>query len=327
MAASRETDLRALEPNLQVSFYYKLQTLKTLYLHEGLSSTVSQIPLALLDEELARYAPQDSLSALASKGLRGELVFPVPCLLSQSPYLLGYYRLLYGFSQKELYGKRGYGRFSGMEVRGDLGAARANQLPALCHCLCRTGAKLIAALDDCSLCILHDLQLLTVGPQLRGSENTRIGQSASKCVFDLIRGLVESWLVETTLRTLIIRNASGRRVMVEFASDPDVSIIEKLPTDVRRLVSMEIKGGKDVSNIHNRLGEAEKSHQKARARGFFEFWTIINVPMTLEAARMESPTTGLLFMLDDILAPSSSEHARFRDLLASVIGIRTGGTA
>jgi hypothetical protein len=32
-------------------------------------------------------------------------------------------------------------------------------------------------------------------------------------------------------------------------------------------VAVEIKGGKDYSNIHNRIGEAEKSHQKAKKEG------------------------------------------------------------
>ena len=42
-------------------------------------------------------------------------------------------------------------------------------------------------------------------------------------------------------------------------------------------IAIEIKGGTDVSNLHNRLGEAEKSHQNARLLGFTQFWTIINL--------------------------------------------------
>ena len=34
----------------------------------------------------------------------------------------------------------------------------------------------------------------------------------------------------------------------------------------RPLVAIEVKAGTDASNIHNRIGEAEKSHLKARAR-------------------------------------------------------------
>ena len=39
--------------------------------------------------------------------------------------------------------------------------------------------------------------------------------------------------------------------------------------------SWSIKGGTDKSNAHNRAGEAEKSHQKARQQDFRECWTLI----------------------------------------------------
>jgi hypothetical protein len=85
---------------------------------------------------------------------------------------------------------------------------------------------------------------------------------------------------------------------------------------------VEIKGGTDVSNIHNRLGEAEKSHQKARVRGFTEFWTIVGVPLDEPSMRRETPTTRHFFHLQAILDPASKERARFRDVLCSVLGIR-----
>jgi len=45
----------------------------------------------------------------------------------------------------------------------------------------------------------------------------------------------------------------------------------------RNRISIEVKGGTDYSNIHNRLGEAEKTHQNAKAAGFTEFWTVITL--------------------------------------------------
>ncbi|MGZ6228614.1 MAG: XcyI family restriction endonuclease, partial [Candidatus Binataceae bacterium] len=61
-----------------------------------------------------------------------------------------------------------------------------------------------------------------------------------------------------------------------FGSDPDLKIQEELePGQVHNKVAIEIKGGTDKSNAHNRAGEAEKSHQKARAQEFNDFWTII----------------------------------------------------
>ena len=86
-------------------------------------------------------------------------------------------------------------------------------------------------------------------------------------------------------------------------------------------LAVEIKGGTDVSNVHNRLGEAEKSHQKAQEQGFTEFWTIVNAPVDEETARRESPTTQEFFQLSEIIDPSNSEWVRFRDELTSRLGI------
>lgn len=130
------------------------------------------------------------------------------------------------------------------------------------------------------------------------------------------------YIKETTKRTIILENDSGRSVLIEFLSDPDIRITEKLETHMRPKVSIEIKGGTDASNIHNRLGEAEKSHQKAKNRGFFEFWTIIRVDVDQVMAKRESPTTSQFFHLDHIKDSSSQEHKRFSDILGSLIGIR-----
>jgi hypothetical protein len=64
-------------------------------------------------------------------------------------------------------------------------------------------------------------------------------------------------------------------VVIALASAPDVRIQEEFGGRLQNKVAIEIKGGTDRSNAHNRAGEAEKSHQKARAEGFRDFWTII----------------------------------------------------
>lgn len=55
---------------------------------------------------------------VASFGLRGEVLFAVPCVLAANPCLLGYCRLLLGLSQKEFYGKGPFGRFKRLEDEG-----------------------------------------------------------------------------------------------------------------------------------------------------------------------------------------------------------------
>lgn len=318
-----ENPYPTLSPKLQISFYYRLQEIRALYLDEALRETVLKINMKTLDHGLNAYVNGGCLKKVASFGIRGEIFFPVPVVIEQNPFLLGYYRLLFGLSQKEFYNKGPFGRFKRLEERGEIREGIRQEIPMLCRSLVGTGEILVEKLDVLSTSIVHDLQLLTLGPQLRGSENTRLGQDATQEIFKLIRSIVGPYAKNVTERTITIDNDSGRTVMVEFFSDPDVRVTEKLPSSVRPLVSMEIKGGGDASNIHNRLGEAEKSHQKAKQQGFFEFWTIARVQVDLELAKRASPTTSHFFDLEKIIDVSTKEHKTFRELLASHIGIRT----
>ena len=318
---ARSERFPCLDPNLQIAFYYRLQTLRNLYLHEALRKTITGLDIKEIDTQLAEYVGPDALKSVASFGVRGEVFFPVPSVIEANPFLLGYYRLLLGLSQKELYNKGGMGRFKRLEERGEIPDALKAEIPDMCRCLVRAAQKLVCGIDDLSLQVAQELQLLTIGPQLRGSENTRLGQGATQEFYDLLHSLIGEYVKDTTTRTMLIENDSGRPVLIEFSSDPDVRITEKLESHARPLVSIEIKGGTDVSNIHNRLGEAEKSHQKARNQGFFEFWTIVRVSVDPAAAGRESPTTSHIFHLDRIKDRASNEHRMFRDLLGSLLGI------
>ncbi|HSR70653.1 MAG TPA: XcyI family restriction endonuclease [Acidobacteriota bacterium] len=169
--------LPVLKPDLQVTFYYRLQTLRELYLQDALKQTVQLLDISALDDELAQYVDESALARVAADGIRGEVFFPVPLLLTANPHLLGYYRLLYGLSQKEFYGKGPFGRFKKLEDDGDLLAPRKEEIPHLCRSLVQTGQILVEGLDNLSRATAHDLQLLTIGPQLRGSENTRLGRA------------------------------------------------------------------------------------------------------------------------------------------------------
>ena len=216
-----------------------------------------------------------------------------------------------------------FGRFKHLEDEGRIPPRVSSQIDALCRSLNGTAERLVNGLDSWSVEIAHDLQLLTLGPQFRGSENTRIGRAATREVQELIRAIVRNSLHEETDRTFLLRNASGRPVLIEFSSDPDVRVTETLPTSVRPTLSIEIKGGTDDSNIHNRLGEAEKSHLKARRLGFREFWTILRSALDFDSARRASPTTGRFFRLDEITDPDSEAHAEFSDLFAALLGIKS----
>jgi hypothetical protein len=108
-------------------------------------------------------------------------------------------------------------------------------------------------------------------------------------------------------------NAAGRQVVIEVAADPDIVIFERsIGSGDRPLVAIEVKAGTDVSNIHNRIGEAEKSHLKAKARKFTECWTIVNVNKLDPAlAAQQSPTTHRFFRLSELMQTASRAHTEF----------------
>jgi hypothetical protein len=323
MRRQRDSILPVLAPDLQISFYYRLQTLGDLYLGGALRVAVGKLGTKEIDGQLAAYVGREALARVASFGLRGEVFFPVPIILEATPFLLGYYRLLYGLSQKEFYSKGPFGRFAILEEEGEIPERVAGEIPALCRSLVQTAQALTQGLDRLSLDQVHDLQLLTLGPSFRGSELNRIGRAALKEIHELIHSIVEPHVKVSTARTILLENASGRDVLVAFADDPDVRIVETLASVEHPCVSMEIKGGGDASNVYNRIGEAEKSHLKAKQAGFFEFWTIVRADFNPDRARRDSPTTSHFFRLDAIVDPTAAEHRLFRDRLCANVGIPT----
>src|SRR6185503_1136735 len=90
-------------PEIQVDFAAALVQLRETCLQEALFSTVSVLAVSEIDRELGELANPKDLALLASKGLRGEVVFATPILLLANPRLLAYYRLLLGYSRKEFY--------------------------------------------------------------------------------------------------------------------------------------------------------------------------------------------------------------------------------
>lgn len=315
-------------PKLQIDFSFALGQVRSLYLQDALSETIENIDLLALDKELSGYVPESSLKALAKHGLRGELVFPVPSLLEANPHLLGYYRLLLGFSQKEFYTtKFGVSGFKSMETKGNLTIKNKTYLPELCKGLVSSAVALIdgIGLDRLSRDLLDDLTLLTVGPQLRGGANVKKGVAGIVEVFQTIHDIVEHAATDSSTSKIEILNAAGRKVFIEFAPDPDIVIREEMSKGrFRNIIAIEVKGGTDFSNIHNRVGEAEKSHQKAKAVGYVECWTVVNVDrIDMEMARRESPSTNTFYRLSDLKSSEGPEYHDFKERVTSLTGIRS----
>src|SRR5258708_12697923 len=114
-----------------------------------------------------------------------------------------------------------------------------------------------------------------------------------KDVFVAVKEIVATYISEATEKKLTLKNSAGRIVFIDLAHDPDVSVQEQVSDRTHLRVAIEVKGGTDVSNAHNRAGEAEKSHQKTKRRGFPEFCTIISKQnLDLFKPHTQSPPTN-----------------------------------
>lgn len=313
-------------PQTQVAFAHALQEIRNKYFQEALSAAVATLNISDIDGELYNFANADDIKILASHGMRGESLFAVPCILKASPYLLGYYRLLLGHSQKGFYtSASGIAMFKAMEEKGTLTVKQEDFLSELCKALNSNASSMLQQLSCAmvSTSFFDQLTLLTLGPQLRGGANVQRGSSAIKEVFGVIYKIVEKYIITANERCIELKNTSGRKILIQFSSDPDIVMKEELaPKRFKSLTAIEVKGGQDYSNIHNRVGEAEKSHQKAKKAGYIECWTVVNVDrIDMAMAHRESPATSRFYRISELLKIGSAEHQDFVMQVISTIGI------
>lgn len=311
-------------PLVQVEFFKRLRELRGQVLSEALTSTVKQADTRSLDNDLHTLVEENRLKTVRSFGLTGEMVFVTPYLLKLRPQLLGYYRLLLGFSQKYFYGPGGFGVFSSMEMRNEISLKQTRLLPDLCKAINEATWQLVVGIDE-HLTTEHikELTLMALGAQLRGSYNTVIGANAERGVFDIIKLILAPRNPIINKKTITLAAKNGRSVVIEFGNDPDVRIHETvLLGNPKKLLAIEIKGGTDVSNLHNRLGEAEKSHLKAKSQGYPQCWTLVHFKgFNLERAMTESPSTDRFFDMAEIAEPTSEQGRKFQEELKAIIGL------
>jgi hypothetical protein len=273
---------------------------------------------------LSKFIPTDVQQILAAAGIRDEHVFPTPAILQAKPTLLGYYRLLLGLPQKSFYRPdTGMTRFKSMEARGVLNKGQRKALPALCRALGGGLAELVRQMSPTiTQRDVAELPLLTLGAQFQGSNNNTIGKQAVLDAFLSIREIVKDHIAEGQEGKITVKNSAGRTVVIALAADPDVRIQEEFSGKLQNKVAIEIKGGTDKSNAHNRAGEAEKSHQKARGEGFRDFWTII-AKKGLDVAKLkqESPTTNSWFDASQVLGREGDDWEEFRNRIAGQVGV------
>jgi len=310
-----------------VAFHQLLVAARKTWLMDALSEALAVVDPHILKQQLSKYVPADAQRILAAAGVRDEHVFPAPIILEAKPTLVGYYRLLLGIPQKSFYSSAmGMSRFKNMEARGLLGDRQRTALPAFCVAMAEGLADLVRQMSPTVTARdVTELPLLTIGSQFQGSNNNVIGKRATLDVFLAIAEIVSGYVRKREERILRLVNASGRAVIIALATDPDVRIQEDFNGALRNKVAIEIKGGTDKSNAHNRAGEAEKSHQKARNEGFRDFWTVITKKgLDMAKLQAESPTTNSWFDAAQVLGRAGEDWEEFRSRLAGEVGIPLG---
>jgi len=314
----------------QIAFHELLVVARQDWLIDAVKEALGKADPDRLRDELAAFVPADVHQLLAIAGLPDEYVFPLPVVLEAKPTLVGYYRLLLGLPRKSFYGSgTGMGKFRGMEDGGSV--SQPELLPGFCRAMGEALADMVRQLSPAiTQRDLIELPVMTLGQQFQGANNNTIGSEATKGVFRVIKDIVQDYTVEASETEITIRNPAGRTLSVVLASDPDVGIREVGSSGATNLLALEIKGGADRSNQHNRIGEAEKSHLKARNDGYRDFWTVIRTK-TLDAdARKQSPTTRQWFDAAQVLDRSGPEWESFCREIARVVGIpdpASAGTA
>lgn len=305
----------------QIAFHELLVIARQDWLIDAVKEALGKADPVRLRDELTAFVPADVHQLLAIAGLPDEYVFPLPAVLEAKPTLVGYYRLLLGLPRKSFYGSgTGMGKFRGMEEGGSTG--QVELLPEFCRAM---GAALADMVRQLSPAItqrdLIELPVMTLGQQFQGANNNTIGIEATKGVFRVIKDIVQDYATAESETEITIRNPAGRTLTVVLVSDPDVGIREIGASGTTNLVALEIKGGADRSNQHNRIGEAEKSHLKARDDGYRDFWTVIRTKTLDAVARRQSPTTRSWFDAAQVLDRGGPDWELFCREIARVVGI------
>jgi hypothetical protein len=312
---------RPISANFAVDLYEALVNARRLYLQPALARTVLEVGVPPIDAELLAIVPSNALNHLGSLGLRGERVFPVPSVLRHTPTLIAYYRSLLGLSRKE-FTRIGYAAWVRAEQDGRLSRVQLDVLESFCRVLSAPLVELVEAMGTFEDRDLSDLTLLTMGPTLQGARNNVIGNRAATEMFAAMRAVVATWAITFEAERLIrFVTSRGQEYECVAASDPDIRVDERVGGALRPLLAIEIKGGADVSNVHNRAGEAEKSHLKAKAQDYQHRWTVIVMAgISHQTIQGETPSSTMLFEADEVLKQTGADWERFKAEFDRLIG-------
>lgn len=310
-------------PTRQIAFYESLIRARKTVLSDRLRDALASLDARVISREIHSVVSNDVLSILASAGIRDEYVFPCATLIKNAPTLVGYYRLLLGLPQKTYYtSKSGMAKFKSAEVEGKINATDY-EIEEWCKTMSHALEDLIREISPTlELRDVNDMQIMTLGQQIQGGRNNKIGAAAASAVLQSIGVIVHDYTVNSSSSSISISVPSGK-FLIAVASDPDVVIKEIRGSTEYPKIAMEIKGGEDGSNVHNRAGEAEKSHLKTKGNLKYEkCWTIISsAGHSLERLKNESPSTDEWFDVLQIIAQSGLSWNEFEDRIKKLFRI------
>jgi hypothetical protein len=293
---------------------------------DALDEALGRVDPAILKAQLLQFVPPDAQQILARAGIRDEHVFPTPIIIETAPTLIGYYRLLLGVPQKTFYGTgTGMGPLKPMEASGgEISARQQALLEPFCIVMIEALTELVRGLSpSVTSRDVNELPLLTLGSFFQGGNNNIIGKQVTLDVFQAITVAIEPHIMKRDAKRLVVSNLSKDKFLITLAGDPDVRIEENASEKIMKRVAIEIKGGTDKSNAHNRAGEAEKSHLKAKKEGFEKFWTLIHKKgMEMIKIESESPTTTVWFDVAHIIARQGDDWMAFKRHIAKVIRVK-----
>jgi len=310
-----------LSADKSIDIYQRLIIARKLCLQPALAEAINAVGVVAIDIELHQFVEPRVLNHLASLGLRGELVFPVPSIIKHNPSLLGYYRMLLGFSQKD-FGQGGYATWLTAEKNGKLSKDNLQNLTSHCEQLIKPLAELVMAMDNFKDRDLNDLALLTLGPTLQGARNDEKGMKAEREIFATFRQLVEPWITFEKGPLIRFKTPQGNTFELIHGSDPDVRLQAGTGQNSSPILATEIQGGSDHSNAYNRAGEAEKSHVTAKAIGYANRWTIIKIAhLSRKTVVSKTPSSTEVFEFDEISQRSGTDWIELQQKFLQIIGM------
>jgi len=314
----------------QVYAQKTLDAFRNSMLIEEVHRAAARVDPQKLHDETVTYVSTENSRKLQGAGIREETVFALPSILLDNPKLLGYYRMLMGISEKQFYNSiSGLSGYRQMEHEGTIGRHTEGDIQELCIAINKAIDDFLAACVSDTLSLdLPELPIMTLGVYVDGVWRNNIGTNAARSVFASIREIVSDSGIsvsDKTATSFLFTTKNGREFTVISGSDPDVQIFEIINHEKHTILCIEIKGGQDVANVHNRAGEAEKSHQKAKSVGWQEAWTVIYLAGLTDDQKnkilTEAPTTDHWFDINQVVARGGDSYEDFNKSLKLKLGI------